>query len=137
MASTDPALEREERLKSSLWYTIGQFVDEECLQQNLNATPQFIGALTELVYTQITNTSRDLETFAKHAGRRVINTDDVMLLSRRNEGLETVLKQALDEMKTKEGRSGAGAEAEEKKKKKKRGRPSGMGVGKGKGKTKT
>jgi hypothetical protein len=36
----------------------------------------------------IENTSRDLETFAKHAGRRVINTDDVMLLSRRNEGLE-------------------------------------------------
>ena len=27
-----------------------QFVEEECLVQNLNATPQFIGALTELIY---------------------------------------------------------------------------------------
>lgn len=42
-----------QRLKSALWYSIGQFVDEECLRQNLNATPQFIGALTEMVWTQI------------------------------------------------------------------------------------
>lgn len=72
MASTDATAEREEvrmpckpcinpmtnssqqqRLKSALWYTIGQYIDEECLTSDLNATPQFIGALTELVYTQI------------------------------------------------------------------------------------
>ncbi|KAF2205212.1 hypothetical protein GQ43DRAFT_437234 [Delitschia confertaspora ATCC 74209] len=106
MASEDEAASIEERLKSSLWYSIGQFVDEECLQHNLNATPQFIGALTEMVYTQISNTSRDLETFAKHAGRKVVNTDDVMLLSRRNEGLETVLRQALEDIRAKEGRTG-------------------------------
>lgn len=42
-----------QRLKSALWYSIGQFVDEKSLENDLNATPQFIGALTELVYTQI------------------------------------------------------------------------------------
>ncbi|OCK75357.1 hypothetical protein K432DRAFT_174715 [Lepidopterella palustris CBS 459.81] len=112
MADTEASL-REERLKSALWYSIGQFVDEECLRQNLNATPQFIGALTELVYTQISNTSRDLETFAKHAGRAVVHTDDVMLLSRRNEGLESVLKTFVEEIRAEEGRAapraGAGA----------------------------
>ncbi|KAF2741098.1 hypothetical protein EJ04DRAFT_571814 [Polyplosphaeria fusca] len=121
--------DKEERLKSALWYSIGQFVDDECVKQNLNATPQFIGALTELVYRQISNTSRDLETFSKHAGRRIINEDDVMLLSRRNEGLETVLKQVLDEMKAKEGRPAVPE-------KKVRGRPSGASAGKGKGKAK-
>ncbi|KAF2017096.1 hypothetical protein BU24DRAFT_490327 [Aaosphaeria arxii CBS 175.79] len=126
MASNDADAEQEERLKSSLWYSIGQFIDEESLDQNLNATPQFIAALTELVYTQISNTSRDLETFAKHAGRRVIQTEDVMLLSRRNEGLETVLKQKLDEIKASESRTVA--------QKKPRGRPSGATVTKGKGK---
>lgn len=47
-----------QRLKSALWYSIGQYVDEECLTSDLNATPQFIGALTELVYTQIGDHAR-------------------------------------------------------------------------------
>ncbi|KAH7090775.1 kinetochore component CENP-S-domain-containing protein, partial [Paraphoma chrysanthemicola] len=118
------------RLKSALWYSIGQFVDEECLNDDLNATPQFIGALTELVYTQIANTARDLEVFSKHGGRKVINTDDVMLLTRRNDALETMLKQELDRMKAAEGRpdgpAAAGAQG------KKRGRPAGTGKGKSK-----
>jgi hypothetical protein len=45
-----------QRLKSALWYSIGQFVDEKTLENDMNATPQFIGALTELVYTQIGKT---------------------------------------------------------------------------------
>lgn len=42
-----------QRLKSALWYSIGQFVDNQCQLKDHNATPQFIGALTELVWTQI------------------------------------------------------------------------------------
>ncbi|KIW06385.1 hypothetical protein, variant [Verruconis gallopava] len=85
MSATDP--ETEERLKSALWYHIGQLTDSTLLDSGSenNATPQFIGALTELVWAQIANTAKDLESFAKHAGRTQINTDDVMLLSRRNE----------------------------------------------------
>ena len=108
-----------QRLKSALWYSIGQYIDEECLSSSLNATPQFIGALTELVYTQIANTARDLETFAAHAGRKAINTDDVMLLTRRNDALETMLRAELESLRAAEGR-GADADAA-----KKRGRPVG------------
>jgi len=42
-----------QRLKSALWFSIGKIVDEECIRHNVNATPQFIGALTEMVWTQI------------------------------------------------------------------------------------
>ncbi len=149
-------LRRLQRLKSALWYSIGQFVDDALLADELNATPQFIGALTELVYTQIgmsvlliviiattphhlplscinshrpANTSRDLETFSRHAGRRAINTDDVMLLTRRNEALEDILRQELDRMKAAEGR---GEQQQPTAGGKKRGRPSGGGKGKGK-----
>jgi centromere protein S len=151
-----------QRLKSALWYQIGQFVDEEAASKDFNATPQFIGALTELVYTQIgkklptlppfhspilifpihtipnpttlyqhpiANSARDLEVFSKHAGRKVIATDDVMLLTRRNEALESILKQELDQMKAAEGRGGG---AQVQKEPKKRGRPAGAGRGKGK-----
>ncbi|KAJ4342344.1 MHF histone-fold complex component [Ascochyta clinopodiicola] len=130
MASVDgEAAEREERLKSALWYSIGQFVDDALLADDLNATPQFIGALTELVYTQIANTSRDLETFSRHAGRKAINTDDVMLLTRRNEALEDMLRQELDRLKAAEGR---GEPQQNVTTGKKRGRPVGGGKGKGK-----
>jgi centromere protein S len=58
-----------------------------------------------------------------------------MLLTRRNEALETMLKQELDQMKAAEGRgeqqATGGAQPP-----KKRGRPSGTAVGKGKGKAK-
>lgn len=40
-------------MKAALWFAVGKMVDEECLKQEINATPQFIGALTEMVWTQI------------------------------------------------------------------------------------
>ena len=38
----------------------------------------------------------ELRSCGRHAGRSTISTDDVMLLSRRNEGLEAVLRNYLD-----------------------------------------
>ncbi|EEA18711.1 MHF histone-fold complex component [Talaromyces marneffei ATCC 18224] len=89
----------EERFKSALWLAIGKIVDEETMQLGVNATPQFIGALTEMVWAQIESVSQDLEAFAKHAGRSTINTNDVMLLARRNEGLESILRAFVDQQK--------------------------------------
>lgn len=43
----------KQRLKAALWFAVGKIVDEAALRQNRNATPQFIGALTEMVWTQI------------------------------------------------------------------------------------
>ena len=81
-----------QRLKSALWYSIGHIVDEESLKLGVNATPQFIGALTELVWAQVQSAGGDLEAFAKHAGRSKIRMEDVMLLVRRNEDLAGILR---------------------------------------------
>ncbi|KAI5206744.1 hypothetical protein E4T39_02272 [Aureobasidium subglaciale] len=91
--------DKVDRLKSSLWYSIGTIVDAIALDQDLNATPQFIGSLTELVWNQILVSGADLEGFAKHAGRDTIDTKDVLLLVRRNEQLKEVLENALKEFK--------------------------------------
>ena len=48
-----PADTSTQRLKSALWFSIGKIVDEETLKLGVNATPQFIGALTEMVWAQI------------------------------------------------------------------------------------
>ncbi|KAL4925088.1 CENP-S family protein [Aspergillus undulatus] len=92
----------EERLKSALWLSIGKIVDEETIKLGVNATPQFIGALTELVWVQIETASQDLESFAKHAGRSTINVSDVMMLARRNEGLESILRTFVDRQRQNE-----------------------------------
>lgn len=121
-------------------------VDEESIELGVNATPQFIGSLMELVWAQIGesslctltpskakakdgsssislssslssvllscvflltsslfhplagNAAVDLESFAKHAGRNKIKTDDVMLLTRRNDGLAELLTDELNKI---------------------------------------
>jgi centromere protein S len=78
---------KEVKLKAALWYSIGQTIDSVAVAQDINATPHFIGGLSEMVWGQIQNVAQDLEAFAKHNGRTTINTKDVLLLSRRNEGL--------------------------------------------------
>ncbi|KAI4747365.1 hypothetical protein E4T50_02340 [Aureobasidium sp. EXF-12298] len=98
MADVD-ASDKVDRLKSALWYSIGTIIDAISLDQDLNATPQFIGALTELVWSQILTSGADLEAFAKHAGRDTVDVKDVLLLVRRNEQLKEVLEEALKEIK--------------------------------------
>ncbi|KAH7318629.1 kinetochore component CENP-S-domain-containing protein [Stachybotrys elegans] len=91
--------EDRERLKAALWYAVGQMVDEECLKRNRNATPQFIGALTEMAWTQIENIAVDLETFSNHAGRTTVTTDDVLLLARKNADLQQIMRDFVDQKK--------------------------------------
>ena len=92
-------------------------VDQESLQRNRNATPQFIGALTDMVWHQIgttrscstchsaillyfpENVAIDLESFSQHAGRTTVTTDDVLLLARRNSDLYSVIKDEIDKEK--------------------------------------
>ncbi|KAL2887865.1 Centromere protein S [Ceratocystis lukuohia] len=88
---------RQERLKTALWFAVGKIVDQELLPRQQNSTPQFIGALTEMVWTLLgapilENTAIDLENFASHAGRSTVTTDDVLLLTRRNPDLQGIIK---------------------------------------------
>ncbi|KAI1475385.1 hypothetical protein K445DRAFT_314857 [Daldinia sp. EC12] len=91
--------EVREQLKAALWFAVGKMVDEETLRRNRNVTPQFIGALTEMVWAQIENVALDLENFSRHAGRTTINTDDVLLLARRNQDLHAIIKDFVDKQK--------------------------------------
>ncbi|KAI0166891.1 kinetochore component CENP-S-domain-containing protein [Hypoxylon sp. FL1284] len=89
----------QEQLKAALWFAVGEMVDEETLRRNRNVTPQFIGALTEMVWAQIENVALDLETFSRHAGRTTVNTDDVLLLARRNQDLHAIIRDFVDKQK--------------------------------------
>lgn len=107
MADQD-AEDVRERLKAALWFAVGKMVDDESLRRNRNATPQFIGALTEMVWTQIENVAIDLESFSRHAGRTTVTTDDVLLLARRNADLHGIIKDFVDEQKAAKVSKGKG-----------------------------
>ncbi|CCU82858.1 unnamed protein product [Blumeria hordei] len=99
----DADAEIRERLKASLWHKVGSLVTAETLELSgkhdmpISATPQFIGALTEMVWAQVESVSADVEAFARHAGRSVVGTEDVLLMARRNEALEGLLRRWIEE----------------------------------------
>ena len=40
---------KEARLKAALWYAMGKTIDAVAVAQDINATPHFIGGLSEMV----------------------------------------------------------------------------------------
>jgi centromere protein S len=52
MAPTND-VDKEERLKAALWYSVGQTIDSVSIAKDINATPHFIGALSEMLWGQI------------------------------------------------------------------------------------
>ena len=50
---TDSPSHVVKRLQEALWHAVGKIVDEESMKRNRNATPQFIGALADMVSAQI------------------------------------------------------------------------------------
>jgi hypothetical protein len=53
--------------------------------------------------------AQDLENFAKHAGRSTITTDDVLLLTRRNDALQDIVRTFIEEDKAKNAPTTSGA----------------------------
>jgi len=58
-----------------------------------------------MLISRAENVSQDLESFAQHAGRSTINTKDVILLARSNEGLEEHLKKHAKAVKERDDRN--------------------------------
>ncbi|CDO55820.1 similar to Saccharomyces cerevisiae YOL086W-A MHF1 Component of the heterotetrameric MHF histone-fold complex [Geotrichum candidum] len=80
-----------DRLKSTIWYTVQKITAEECKQLGVTASPEYAAALTELVFNQIVTLGFDLESFARHAKRKTITTEDMKMVCRRNTGLQEVI----------------------------------------------
>ena len=52
----------------------------------------------ELGTALVENVAKDLEMFSRHAGRKAITTDDVLLLTRRNEDLQGLVQTTVDKL---------------------------------------
>ncbi|GAA5859691.1 hypothetical protein JCM1840_006413 [Sporobolomyces johnsonii] len=78
-------------LKAAVWYTVTKIAQEEELSLPFAASEHFVATLAEVVFQQALSLGMDLEAYAKHAGRMMINVDDVKLAARRNEPLYDLL----------------------------------------------
>lgn len=54
-----------------------------------------------LMRSVVENVTMDLESFSRHAGRSTITTDDVLLVTRRNDALHDIIKDFIDHEKAK------------------------------------
>lgn len=79
------------QLKGKLWYCIERQITEET-PFDTTCTPSFTNALVELCYLQLVEMGKDLEAFARHAGRDTITVEDLMLLLRKTPHLQEMLK---------------------------------------------
>ncbi|KAL4693977.1 hypothetical protein H8959_013242 [Pygathrix nigripes] len=77
----------QQRLKAAVHYTVGCLCEEVALDKEMQFSKQTIAAISELTFRQCENFAKDLETFARHAKRTTINTEDVKLLARRSNSL--------------------------------------------------
>lgn len=56
----------------------------------------------------VENVAMDLESFSRHAGRTTVQTDDVLLLARRNSDLHSIIKEFVDEKNAEKVSKGKG-----------------------------
>ena len=77
------------RLKVDLHGRVNRIVDEEMKEGlgGMSVSSKVTAALNEVLFDYIHEMGRDLEVFARHAGRKIINVHDVKLCARKNESL--------------------------------------------------
>merc|ERR1711862_834114 len=87
------ALAYTQRLKAAIHYTVGQITDEiqESHDGDLTIEKRVVGVLSETTYKYSQTLARDLALFAKHANRKTINADDVLLAVRKSSTLKQYL----------------------------------------------
>ncbi|KAF6160097.1 hypothetical protein GIB67_018877 [Kingdonia uniflora] len=79
--------------------------EAQAKQNNLEISQPVMECIGDLVFKFTEHLARDLELFARHAGRKIVNIEDVILSAHRNEHLATSLRSFCHELKGKEPQS--------------------------------
>ncbi|XP_033126677.1 centromere protein S-like [Anneissia japonica] len=87
-----------QRLKAAIHFSVGQICEEVSQDTDVTFTKQVIAAFAEATFRQCETVAVDLELFAKHGKRSVINNEDVKLLARRSDALANHIKAMSDKL---------------------------------------
>ncbi|KAM7139379.1 centromere protein S [Macrochelys suwanniensis] len=87
-----------QRLKAAVHYTVGCLCQEVAEDKDIQFSKQTIAAISEITFRQCEVFAKDLEMFARHGKRTVINSEDVKLLARRSNSLLRYITQKSEEL---------------------------------------
>lgn len=94
----ESALVQKQAIKSSLLRSVTEICQEACSEKpDLEVSNSVSSLLTLLLFDQLVLYGKDLEVFARHAGRNVIRTSDVLLLVRHSEKLTKFLEEVVEQ----------------------------------------
>ncbi|GKV17424.1 hypothetical protein SLE2022_369920 [Rubroshorea leprosula] len=79
--------------------------EEEAKRNGMEISAPIVACIVDLAFKYTENLAKDLELFAQHAGRKSVNTEDVILSAHRNEHLAATLRSFCEELKAKEPQS--------------------------------
>ena len=117
--STNAAAAGEERdLRAALQHAVAQICLEEEMSDSssANMSAQAVAALSELVYQYATTClSKDLVAFSKHANRRTITLEDVLLMARKDSKLQEKLQAFVKRQEQESGKEAKSAKKTTKK----------------------
>ncbi|XP_045498361.1 centromere protein S-like isoform X1 [Colias croceus] len=102
--NTFQSLTTPQKARAALHRDVRAICTEACHFLGMEITKPAMEIIAELVYKKLEVYGSDLESFAKHAKRATVNSDDVKLLVRRNPSLKTHLNGITCNSATKEKR---------------------------------
>ncbi|CAO2826939.1 unnamed protein product [Amaranthus hypochondriacus] len=77
-------------------------VESEAKKNGMQVSEPIVACLSNLAFNYAEHLAKDLELFAHHAGRKLVNTEDVILAAHRNENLSLQLRTFCNDLKAKE-----------------------------------
>ncbi|GAB4845795.1 MHF histone-fold complex component [Ancistrocladus abbreviatus] len=79
--------------------------DAEAKNNGMEISEPIMACVADMAFKYTKQLAKDLELFAQHAGRKIVNMEDVILSAHRNESLAIALRCFCNDLKAKEPQS--------------------------------
>ncbi|KAK1259242.1 hypothetical protein QJS04_geneDACA021790 [Acorus gramineus] len=99
-------IEKAELLKDRFRLSAISIIQNEAKKHDMEASEAVVSCIADLAFKFSEQLAKDLELFARHANRKSVNMEDVILSAHRNEDLAASLRSFSQEMKAKDPQIG-------------------------------